>query len=206
MIILERFINRTAILFVMSFELAFDNKYYYDTRFQIGELRPLDKPYELVLGERLSHQHLSLRGGLHLKRFGDIVQDFFAYFVNGSFFDVKDVEDRVRIPREGSFDYTMNGDVYVRRFGPFALLGELDSLDVSAVSPYGGLELSLTFALNNGHLSSSIAEAVQAEISTYCALGKQRERLLSAVNHSLREGHLKQFLWHGFEVIDGGKK
>mgnify|MGYP001577291120 CR=1 FL=1 len=117
----------------MSFELAFDNKYYYDTGFRIGELRSLDKPYVLVLGERLSSGSLSSRGGIHLEQFGDVVRDFFTYFVNGSFFDAKDVKDRITIPCEGSLDYTMNGDVYVRRFGPFALLGELDSLDIPII-------------------------------------------------------------------------
>ena len=53
----------------MSFELAFDNQYYYDTGFQIGELRSLDKPHELVLGERLSSKALKSGGRFHLEQF-----------------------------------------------------------------------------------------------------------------------------------------
>ena len=191
----------------MTFPLAFDNRYYYDTGFQIGELRHLDKPYNLVLEKSLSSDFLSSGGGFHLTRFADVVADFFAYFVNGSFFEVEDVVDRINIPQEGSFDYTMNGDVYVRRFGPFALLCELDSLKIRAVSPHQGLDTSLLFALNNGLLSSSMAFAVRNEIPTYCSLRQRREGLLALHSPDVfEEESQKPLRRYPFEVIEGGKK
>jgi hypothetical protein len=139
----------------------FDGKDYYDTGHRVNALRQDKEPFVTTHGHHMTYEHLFPRGRLSVTNFANLTHAFFKYFVTPDFFKRGEITD-LKIPAKGSSDYTLNGDIYVRRFSGLRLLYELDRNDFFD-SMTADFNTVLDFCQHNKNMGPSIVQSLKGD-------------------------------------------
>ena len=150
-------------------EPKFGDDPYYDSGFTTKQLMGETSAPSVYFGSSPHWTH-RLGGRFDLQHFSRFVYDFFRYFVAPDHFDAKDVRE-FEIPHLNSSEYVRNGDIYVRRSGPFGLLDVLNEFGSGSISlADGGLERALRFCEHNKTVPPSMLTALRKQIDTFVFL------------------------------------